>query len=78
MDKNPEINLPTDLDVELNIQEFPILRSSNSFGSNSSVKKNDERIVSSWVKVSSMGLETINNKNSVINDRSNMECWRPQ
>jgi len=72
INKNPEINLPVDLDIDLNINEFPSLNSSALNTSRSPVKENNKGGDSSWVKVVGMGLETSSNKNS-NDDRSSME-----
>jgi hypothetical protein len=72
INKNPEINLRVDLDIELNIKDFPSLNSSALNTSRSPVKDNNNGGDSSWVKVVGMGLETSSNKNS-NDDRSGME-----
>lgn len=73
LEKNPEINLPTDLNVELNIEEFPSLVKEKTLTTSSPLKEMETIVDKSWVKITSKGLKP-STSNINNDDRSNMEC----
>lgn len=69
-EQNPEINLPTDLKIELSMEDFPSLGKQTDTLTPSPLKELDN---DSWVKITSKGLKPSTSTN-VNNDRSNLEC----
>lgn len=67
-DRNPEVNLPADLDVNLVTEDFPPLVNRTD----APLKECFELGEQSWAKVASKSCER--NKSSVSNDRSGLEC----
>jgi predicted SPOUT superfamily RNA methylase MTH1 len=70
VEKNPEVNLPNNLDIEILAEDFPPLN--NSPGS---LKDPVSLESESWVDVASKSC--VNSINKVNNDRSFLECERP-
>jgi len=73
LEKNPEINLPTDLEIELDLENFPSLVSQSNTLRSSPLKEVDDSLENSWVKITSKGLKPSSSEN-VNNDRCNLEC----
>lgn len=73
MEANPEINLPADLDIDVNINDYPPLSGAVEVSPNSSLKKIEGPIQNSWVKIVNKGLKP-SNESMISNDRSHVEC----
>lgn len=58
VDKNPEVNLPVNLDTDLNLENFPNLENQSSTLLPSPLKEKGKDVENSWVKVTSKGLKT--------------------
>jgi hypothetical protein len=69
VEKNPEVNLPNNLDIEISAEDFPL----NNFPS--SLKDHVSLKSESWVDVASKSY--VNSINKINNDRSFLECERP-
>jgi hypothetical protein len=73
LEKNPEINLPADLEINLDLENFPSLVSQSNTLTSAPLKEVDESLENSWVRITSKGLKPSSSKN-VNNDRCNLEC----
>lgn len=65
--RNPEVNLPSNLDVDLVIDNFPPL----SAGMPSPLKECSDSVTESWAAIAS---KSCNNSKTLNNDRSILEC----
>jgi hypothetical protein len=70
-EKNPEVNLPSSLDIEILVEEFPSLPNSSTIP----LKETSCLEPKSWVKIASKSCD--NNSNIINNDRGILECERP-
>jgi hypothetical protein len=68
---NPEVNLPSNLDVEVTVEDFPPLTNSSC----TPLKDADDVVLDSWAKISSKSYDS--SSNLINNDRSFLECERP-
>lgn len=57
LEKNPKTNLPSDLNIDLNLEEFPSLVSQNNLVITSPLKDKEDVFEKSWVKITSQGLK---------------------
>lgn len=73
MEKNPEINLPSNLNVDLSLDDFPILVGNSNLNLSPPLKENENKGNDSWAKITCKGLQPPNLNND-CNDRSNLEC----
>lgn len=73
LDKNPEINLPSDLNIDLNLADFPSLVQSSDLNTSSPLKVEGVSLENSWVDIASKGLKPSTSQ-SGLDDRCNMEC----
>lgn len=71
--KNLEINLPSDLDIDISMQNFPSLVNQTNTSISSPLKEVDGVLEKSWAKETSKGLKPSSSTN-VNNDRCNLEC----
>lgn len=73
IEKNPEINLPNDLNVDFNSENFPSLIDVNSPTGIAPLREEMSNGNNSWVKIASKGLKPSSSK-LIPNDRSHLEC----
>jgi hypothetical protein len=70
-EKHPEVNLPSSLDVEINVDDFPPLTNSSC----TPLKDTSDVIPDSWVKIASKSCDS--SSNPINNDRCFLECEKP-
>lgn len=70
-ENNPEVNLPANLTIEIESEDFPPLVNSIK----SPIRENREYDNHSWAQVVSKDMG-VDNMNKVSNDRSILECER--
>lgn len=73
LEKNPEINLPSDLNLDMSLEDFPCLNEGVERDNITLLREDDVSLENSWVKIASKGLKPADTSN-VSNDRCNLEC----
>jgi hypothetical protein len=73
IEKSPEINLLSDLNIDLNLDNFLRLVTQPENVIASPLKEKDDELERSWVDITSKGLKPSTSQNSA-NDRSDLEC----
>ena len=73
MERNPEINLPPDLNIDLSMEEFSCLAQDQNTPVTYPFKDGVSELENSWIKIAKKGLKPSTSKDS-FNDRCNMEC----
>jgi hypothetical protein len=68
---NPEVNLPSSLDGEVTVEDFPPLTNSSC----TPLKDAGDVVLDSWAKIASKSCDS--SSNLINNDRSFLECERP-